>query len=90
MILFVKSMETIQLKQPDRGFTVGKKCKVIKKVSKSETGVVKLLSDRGMVESETWSAELADGDVLEEGKFGKVVARKSLFLIITQKTNYDQ
>jgi membrane protein implicated in regulation of membrane protease activity len=53
-IFAIEATEVIHLENPDEKQVVGSKCSVVRQISKTERGVVKLL---GMPDWELWSAE---------------------------------
>ncbi|MDG6906329.1 MAG: NfeD family protein [Nitrososphaerota archaeon] len=82
LIFTVKSMEKIQLQEPEQRKIVGKKCLVVRETRKNQSGVVRLYTETGSLDNEMWSAESAHGDTIEEGRYAKVVGLRGIFLII--------
>jgi hypothetical protein len=82
LIFVVKAGEIIQLDRPKERQIVGKRCLVVKRASREKAGVVRLYSDEGSLDPETWSAELARGDTIEEGITARVTGIRSIILII--------
>ena len=80
LIFAIKSVEILQLSKPEERQLVGKRCLVIRRVSASQRGVVKVYRDATNLDPETWSAELARGVVIEEGKTAKIVGMRSIVL----------
>ena len=80
LIFGIKSFEIIQLSRPKERQFVGKKCLVIRRVSLDQRGVVKVYRDGTNLDPETWSAELARGAMIEEGKTAKIVGMRSIVL----------
>lgn len=84
VILVVKSAEVIKIERIEHEQIVGKKCYVLKSISKSEVGVVKLYSDRGKLGFETWSARTEQDPVIEIGTTAKVTGMRGIYLIVEQ------
>jgi hypothetical protein len=82
LIFGVKSMETIKLEEPKQRLIVGARCLVVSQACRGHYGIVRLYTNEGALENETWSAELAHGDTIEEGRTAKVVGMRSIVLII--------
>lgn len=79
-IFAIKSFEIIQLSRPKERELAGKICLVIKRVSADQRGIVKVYRDGTNLDPETWSAELARGGMIEEGKTAKIVGIRSIVL----------
>lgn len=84
LIFAVKSTEVLQLSRPEEKQLAGKRCLVIKRVSKDQTGIVRVFTDDSRLDPEMWSAELARGEVVEEGRTAKVVGIRSIILMIEE------
>ncbi len=80
LIFAIKSVEILQLSRPEERRFVGKRCLVIKRVGVDQRGVVKVYRDGTNLDPETWSAELACGGMIEEGKTAKIVGMRSIVL----------
>ena len=67
---------------------------MIKKVTKSERGIVQVYKVDDRLDNELWSAELSDSsDVSEikQGQIGRIVGMKSIILLVeplARKTEY--
>lgn len=84
LLLFVKSIEVIKIEKIRRVQIVGKKCFVVKSISDSEPGVVKVYNDSGRLDHETWSARTERGREIKEGTIAKVTAMNGIHLIVEQ------
>ncbi len=91
----VKYFENIQLAdEAQERRLIGQTCLVIKKVTKSERGIVQVYKVDDRLDNELWSAELSDSsDVSEikQGQFGRIVGMKSIILLVeplARKTEY--
>ena len=85
LILVVKSFEVIKIERIEHVQMVGKMCHVVKNVSKSEAGVVRLYSDGGKLGFETWSARTEQTSVIREGTTARVTAMQGIYLIVEQE-----
>jgi membrane protein implicated in regulation of membrane protease activity len=56
-IFAVEASEVIHLDYPEERRLVGAKCAVVRQISKTERGVVRLANSMGNLDWETWSAE---------------------------------
>ena len=84
LILYVKSMEVIKIEKIEPVQIVGKKCYVIKEISNSELGVVKLFRNNGKLSHETWSATTNSGKAIREGTTARVDGMRGIQLIVEQ------
>ncbi len=80
MIFAVEASERVRLESPQRAQLLGAKCKVIKRVSHGERGVVKIMDNSGRARWELWSAEC--DSLLEEGSPARVKGVRGMFLEI--------
>jgi membrane protein implicated in regulation of membrane protease activity len=79
----VKYFEQIQSGKAEERKLIGQTCLVLKKVTASERGVVKVYTESGRLDPELWSAELASKDaIIEEGKLARIVGTRGIILLI--------
>ncbi|MHB2037041.1 MAG: NfeD family protein [Nitrososphaerales archaeon] len=88
-ILAIKFSESIELSKPEEKRLVGKRCLVIIRVSPEQRGVVKVYNGESYLDPETWSAESAYGEVIEEGKVAKVVGMRSIILEVEEDSSTE-
>ncbi|MDG6998350.1 MAG: NfeD family protein [Nitrososphaerota archaeon] len=85
VIFVVKLVEVIKIENIERVQIVGKKCYVVKHISKSEAGVVRLYTDWGKLGYETWSARTEQSSTIKEGTNAIVTAMRGIHLIVEQE-----
>ena len=74
------SLVIFQPRKPDQRLIVGGKCHVIRSISRAQRGVVKVYKQDGNFDHELWSAESANGAMIEEGRDAKVVGIRGIIL----------
>ncbi len=82
IIFVIKLFETVQYEQFKKRNIVGSKCLVLKEARKGDRGIVRIILDDGRLDNETWSAEVAEGITIEQGKTATVVGLRSIILLI--------
>lgn len=84
LILYVKSMEIIKIEEIETVQIVGKRCYVLKEVSSSHTGVVRIYKNNGRLSHETWSATTSQNHAIKEGTTAHVKGTSGIQLIVEQ------
>ena len=84
LILYVKSMEVIKIEKLESVQIIGSKCYVIKEISGSEIGVVRLFRNNGKMSHETWSATTDSSKTIKEGTTAKVSGVRGIQLIVEE------
>lgn len=80
LTVLTSSLVIFQPRKPDQRVIVGGKCIVIRNISKAQRGVVKVYKEDGNFHHELWSAESANGAMIEEGRDAKVVGIRGIIL----------
>jgi len=80
LIFIVKSIEVINPGLPEERKLAGSSCLVVKDVTKETRGIVKLYRDNGELDPELWSAELVEGEEIQEGSNARAVAARGIIL----------
>ena len=78
--VLTNSLVVFQPRKPDQRLIVGGKCHVIRNISRAQRGVVKVYKQDGNFDHELWSAESANGVMIEEGRDAKVVGIRGIIL----------
>jgi hypothetical protein len=80
-IFAIEASERVTLVSSKKVLIPGRKCVIVKRVSRGENGVVKVIDDVGTPQWELWSAQTANYD-FEEGSIARVKRIDGLFLQI--------
>jgi membrane protein implicated in regulation of membrane protease activity len=81
-ILTVESLETIRLEHPPTRQLLGKRCRVLRQISKAEKGVVKIADPQGRDSWELWSAESTAS--LQEGSTALITGMRGGMILEVQ------
>jgi hypothetical protein len=80
LTVLTNSLVIFQPRKPDQRLIVGGKCHVVRNISRAQRGVVKVYKQDGNFDHELWSAESANGEIIEEGRDAKVVGIRGIIL----------
>jgi membrane protein implicated in regulation of membrane protease activity len=88
VVFAAESSEVIDLGHVSRSTYVGGKCLVVRKISRGERGVVKVMKSDGEFSSELWSAE--SDSLVEQGTIARVVGIESIILQVVAEKEIEQ
>lgn len=79
-IFLIEALERVRLDPLSPPGIVGERCVVVRRVSREERGVVRLVGRGGVPKWELWSAE--SSLPLKEGSVARIKGKEGLFLVV--------